>query len=161
MKYLPFENITLHTQLPTEEVIGRLSENLERKKFDPNPDIKRKQYEGYVLRKTFHINSTEIREPVVMGKFEKDSTGTTINLRIVPSIFQAVVLIIVLVMQIVGHLFTLYFFTGISIYILIPLSILFTLLFAYLPLLLLFKYNIKRIKKNLTELFEAEIKSTS
>lgn len=164
MKYLPFENITYRTQLPVEEVIERLRKNLEHKKFDPKPHIKRKAYEGYVLRKTFHINSTKVSEPVVMGKIEEDSTGTTINLRIVLSIFQAVFFAMFLAIFLaLPVFFTVKIFLPeriITFILFFVLIVLFVLIFGYLPSLYLFKYNSKIIKKHLVELFEAEIKTS-
>lgn len=85
MKFLPYENYDLKTNLGADEVQKRLADNIEPKKFIRSTlpgFISQKPYEGKITGNTFQCNRIIVHRnsfmPIIHGKFESDSTGTKI-----------------------------------------------------------------------------------
>jgi len=157
MKYLPFENITLHTQLSVEEVIERLSENLEPREIFPfmlNRD--RKTYEGYIKHNQFNINKViqgrDSFRPMIKGELQENEAGTTIEIKMRFHIF---IFIFITIWCSIALMFGLLF--GFTKEIFSSLGI---IAFLYGLGILSFKRQSIHTKKHLAQLFEAEIEST-
>jgi len=160
MKFLPFENITYHTQLPGYEVIKRLSDNLEpRKIFSFGFNRDRKKYEGNIERNKFNINRVIYYKnsfrPTITGKLSEDETGTTIKVKMRLHIFVGIFMTVWLGGVFLGLLAGLT--AGDPVFMLVPFIM---LLFGYGLTTGAFKYESIRAKKHLAEIFEAEIEST-
>jgi len=168
MKFLPFENITYHTQLSADEVIKRLSKNLElRKLFSLGFNRNRKIYEGEIKpnnefdirRVVWHRNNFS---PRITGEIREEETATTIKIklrlhvrsRVFMTIFCSIGFLMLMAgianllssktledpMTLIGPFITLIFGCGMAIG--------------------GFKYESICAKKHLAQLFEAEIKTS-
>lgn len=160
MKYLPFERIVYRTNLSQEEIIKRLSEFVEPKKFSfiRNPI---KDYEGSVDADSFDISRAITYRnsflPQIYGSIQKINYGTEIQVTmslngfvllftIVWCLIASVSFVIVLMKGIIDKAISVEFF--------IPLIM---LLFIYGLTMAGFKIESKKSKEYLRKTFEAEI----
>lgn len=157
MKYLPFERIIYKTNLSEQEVIKRLSEFVEPKKFSLGR-TSTKEYEGLVNNDRFEINRIiNYRNsflPQIIGTIQKNNDRTQIEITMKLHV-------LVLVFLIVWCGFTLFFLVGvcfaekkISTVLFMPILM---LLFAYGLTMLGFKTESKKSKEFLRKNFEEEI----
>lgn len=160
MKYLPFERITYTTDQTGKEVIEKLNEFVEPKKFGfGNRHIK--EYEGSVTHNSFEINRIiNYRNsflPQIKGTIDTSNAGTQIDITMKLHVF-------VLVFLIFWCSFATMFFVGmctkavqdreVSVMLLIPLLM---LLFVYILTMFGFKTESKKSKEFLRKSFEARI----
>jgi len=165
MKFLPFENITYHTQLSGTEVIKRLSENLEPRDFSLVSLLdNRKTYRGSIEKNSFNIRRKDRRInlfiPTVKGEFWEDSTRTTMKIKIRLNTFVIIFttawivsLLIQLGIEAVTSLETLRIP-----FLIIPFLV---IIFGYVLTTVMFKYESIGTKRHLAKLFEAKIENTS
>jgi len=166
MKFLPFENITYHTQLSVEEVINRLSENLEsRKYFFPGLKSKRKAYEGYIKHNTFNINKVLDRRngfvPIIKGKLYENNTGTIIKVKMrlheIALIFGIFLFTILLPISVANIAYLLLSKAAPTRELIMPI-------FMFILFSSMIMYHFKSVsvptKKHLAKLFEAKIKTS-
>src|SRR5438874_1006309 len=89
MRLFPYEKYYLKTKLTPDEVIQRLSDSIEpRKYFTPGflRTSSSKEYEGVILKDTFHINKIPILDPVfslrIFGAVKRTTTGSLLYIKI-------------------------------------------------------------------------------
>ncbi|AZB25527.1 hypothetical protein KB553_22560 [Chryseobacterium rhizoplanae] len=160
MKYLPFERIIFNTNLPEQEVMTRLLDFVEPKKFFSWKHIK--DYEGSVDTNSFDISRViKYRNsflPQISGSIQKNNYGTQIQVTMKLHIFTFFFLIVwclmassffmmILIKEIEDQKITGFF--------LIPLIM---LLFMYGMTMAGFKIESKKSKEYLRKAFEAEIR---
>ncbi len=169
MKFLPFENITLHTQLPGREVLKRLSQNLEPLDLFPSRfNRTRKLFEGEIKPN----NEFDIRRviwykngflPRITGKITEEETSTAIKLKlrlhVFPRVFMTFFCSIVFLVLLVGIANLLSSKTLEEPGALIGPLIM--LILGYGMTIGGFKYESTYAKEYLAEIFEAEIENTS
>ena len=157
MKYLPFEHIIYRTNLPEQEVIQRLSDHVQPKKWGFRNN-RTKDYEGFVEGDRFEINRIiENRNsflPQINGVVQKKNNETEIEVTMRLQGF-------VLGFLIMFCGFVVSFFIAVAttekkspIFFLMPL---FMLLFIYVLTRVGFKWESRKSKAYLKERFEAEI----
>ncbi|WP_454046435.1 hypothetical protein [Chryseobacterium sp. Marseille-Q8038] len=160
MKYLPFERITYRTHLSEQEVLTRLSDFVEPKKFGLGRNYM-KEYEGSIHNNSFEISRViQYRNsflPQINGRIQKENNGVKIQVALSLHAF-------VLFFLIVWCSFALIFFIGVSIRairekeisveLFLPLGM---LLFVYALTMVGFKSESKQSKEFLRRSFEAEI----
>jgi len=158
MKYLPFENTTLHTQLSADEILRRLNEDI--LPFDSfswrghNPD--NKVFQGYTINKEFYINKTFKRynttPAIIKGELQENETETIINLKARLDKIHGIFTI---------GLFAMFFILVVYSLNISTLCLAFLLLMlVYIPAMSSFKRDSKDAKAYLANLFEAEIKTS-
>jgi hypothetical protein len=166
---LPFENYTLTTKLPVQEVVKRLSENVETKKktfFSFTARNTTKPYEGRILSDIFTINRViNYRNsflPVITGHITSFPGQTQINIKMRLATFVLIFIsfwlgvvalvyigtLIAAVVQLQGILRH-----GFSPMVLIPFAM---LLFGSLLTIFAFKGESKNSKDFLAELLEGQ-----
>lgn len=160
MKYLPFERIIFNTNLSEQEVMTRLSDFVEPKKFFSWKHTK--DYEGSVDTNSFDISRViKYRNsflPQISGSIQKNNYGTQIQVTMKLHIFTFFFLIVwclmassffmmILIKEIEDQKITGFF--------LIPLIM---LLFMYGLTMAGFKIESKKSKEYLRKAFEAEIR---
>lgn len=157
MKYLPFERITYRTNLSEQEVITRLLDFVEPKKFGfgRNPV---KEYEGFINNNYFEINriikGRNSFLPQISGVIQKHHYETQIEVKMklhwlvfVFLIFWCGFVVLFLISTLIMEdLKSLNFFLPI-----------FMLIFAYLLTMYGFKSESKKSKEDLIRIFEARI----
>jgi len=154
MKYLPFENITLHTQLSVEEVIERLSENLEPRKYSPfNNRTLKKIFAGHIEHNTFNISRWvrygKYSNTIIKGElYEDGNTATTIEVKVRLHLLICIIVIFACSTLLITGFIPNYPFL---------IQNLFTILFIYVIIIGQFNRDSTQSKKHLVELFEAEI----
>ena len=164
MKYLPFENITYTTKLDSEEILNRLNNIIEPRKTFRNNGIfgggHHKPYEGSINGASFSvtriINYRNSFLPKINGAVEKDLDGTKINVRMRLHLFVIIFMAIWLIGVGIGCLafiFTMLDNNKFEPMIFIPFGM---LLFGYALVTGGFKYESKKTKKDLAQLFESE-----
>lgn len=160
MKYLPFERISYNTKLPEQEVLRRLSNCVEPKRFGFRK-VSDKEYEGDINDNSFDISKIiQYRNsfiPQIKGTIQKNNQGTQIEVTMQLHVFVFVFLIF-------WCSFALLFFIGIgirdienrkiSVELLIPF---FMLLFVYALATIGFKIESNSAKDDFKKRFEAEI----
>lgn len=161
MKYLPFERIVYRTNLSQEEIIKRLSDFVEPKKFSfiRNPI---KDYEGSVDAYSFDISRAITYRnsflPQIYGSIQKNNNGTEIQVTM--SLNGFVLLFTIVWCLIASFSFVFVLIKGIkdkaiSVEFFIPLIM---LLFIYGLTMAGFKIESKKSKEYLRKAFEAEIR---
>lgn len=173
MKYLPFENYVLITDLSVEEVRKRLSDIIKQKKKISTADFQstQKPYEGSLTGDTFTmsriINNRNSFLPIITGHISQVFGQTEIKIKMRPVIFVLIfmsiwlggvglfcigVLIagIIKIKEILQH--------GFSPMILIPFGM---FIFGYGLAIVGFKFESSDSKKFLATLFEAQYKETA
>lgn len=169
MRYLPFEDITYTTQLTPEEVVMRISQASESDDSfmlaERLSETGLKPYEGVIRglsfkisRKTGYLNSFL---PIIEGKIERKSVGTTVNVKMRLNPFGIVFLI--LWVGGVGFSFlihkTMVFINqNFDPKLLIHIGV---LVFGYFLVLGGFKFESIKSKKYLAHIFEAKIRKHS
>ena len=167
MKYLPFENITYHTKLESEEILKRINEIIEPQKTFRMTGIfgssNHRPYEGNVNGNSFSmtriIGYRNSFLPRINGKIEKDFRKTEVNVKMRLHPFVLVFMFVWCGGVGFGFLAFLAASIGKGAFdpaILVPLGM---LLFGYGLTTGGFKYESIKSKKYLAELFEAEIKN--
>ncbi|MCC7452646.1 MAG: hypothetical protein IT222_00660 [Crocinitomix sp.] len=164
MKYLPSENITYKSKLKEDEIIKRLSETVEPEKlirFSFFSKSASKYYEGYVDGQTFSmrriISYRNSFIPKITGLIEPDFDGTTIRVKMRLHIFVIVFLCIwcggvgLAFITTLAYSFSNFEFNPATIFLFIML------LFLYTLTMVGFKYESKKSKKHLQDVFQAEI----
>jgi hypothetical protein len=164
MKFLPYENIIYKTRLRQDEVIRRLAENLEPRKSrnslfgDRGPA---KTYEGEIAGSTFHIQRIIYQRnswlPVISGVVEKEPDGTVIKLKMQLSIFVIIFSCLWCGGVLIGCVFAacnMFTASGFRPVLLGPFAM---LVLFYAMTMIFFKRESIRSKKDLRQLFEAEI----
>ncbi|UWX62508.1 hypothetical protein N0B40_09485 [Chryseobacterium oranimense] len=157
MKYLPFERITYKTNLSEQEVLTRLSDFVEPKKFGlgRNPI---KGYEGSVNSNSFEISRViQYRNsflPKINGIIQKNNYETEIQVTMKLDLF--VLIFLIFWCSITASVFIMISLTEkkISIEFFMPLLM---LVFVYIMTMLCFKFESKKSKEFLKKSFEAEI----
>ena len=162
MKYLPFENFVLTTNLSVEEVRNRLANNIDAKINTLEP------YEGSIVNNTFKIQRVITYRnsflPVITGEISQARGMTEIKIEMRPVLFVLIFMgmwlgtvgiacIVILVATILT--FPDIFQQGFSPASLIPFGM---FIFGYLLVTLGFKYESSTSKEFLKTLFEAEYK---
>lgn len=161
MKYLPFERIVYRTNLSQEEIIKRLSDFVEPKKFSfvRNPV---KDYEGSVNADSFDISRAITYRnsflPEIYGSIQKNNYGTEIQVTMCLNGF--VFLFTIVWCFIASFSFVIVLMKGIrdkaiAVEFFIPLIM---LLFMYGMTMAGFKIESKKSKEYLRKAFEAEIR---
>lgn len=164
MKFLPTENLTFKTHLKPEEVIRRLSDNIEPEKvfrlgiFNRNET---KAYEGYISGTSFNIKRiTSYRNsflPKINGIIESEYSRTTIKVKMRLHLLVIVFLCIwcggvgIGAIVFLTEAFNKSAFNAESF---IPFGM---LLFVYALTMTAFKFESNKSKNDLKEIFEAEI----
>lgn len=164
MKFLPTENITYKTSLKENEIIRRLSENLEPEKalrFGILSSASTKPYEGHISGNTFEIKRIIRYQntflPRINGIIESDFDGITIKVKMRLHVFVLVFLSIWcggVAIGCIAFLSMAFFNSDFSPAILIPFGM---LIFAYALTMGAFKYESIKSKKDLQTMFEADI----
>ncbi|MCB0631755.1 MAG: hypothetical protein R2824_21465 [Saprospiraceae bacterium] len=163
MKFLPYENLTIRSELTTSELKQRLMAEIEPKKLLRSPFKKNnlKPYEGNLTGDTFEINRIiHYRNsflPVIKGRILSDAAGAKVEvklrLNIMVQIFAAIWMVgvtIAFVAMLIASIREGQF--GAVIF--IPLGM---LLFLYLMTTGGFKAESGRTKKDLLAFFEGEV----
>ena len=167
MKYLPFENIIYRTELDSEEILQRLNENIEPKKTFRMTKIfgdnNHKPYEGDISGVSFNITRIiSYRNsfmPIIKGNIEKDFNVTKINvkMRLHPLVLAFVLIWCgVIGVACLGILISSVSKGNFDPIALIPFGM---ILFGYGLTTASFKYESKKSKKYLAQLFEAKIEN--
>lgn len=164
MSFLPIEKITYKTRLNQDEIFKRLSEIVEPKKilrFGIFRNNSSKTYEG-----EFNTNSFEIQRiisyrnsflPIINGTIEKEFDGMAIHMKMRLHVFVMIFLCIwcgVILLATIILLSQTFSNWDLGLFSLIPIGM---LLFAYVLTMGAFKYESNKSKKELQNLFEAEI----
>jgi len=153
MKFLPIENIVYRSNLNEDEIIERLTNEVEFENTFINY-VSGKLFDGEITdnkfeitRKIYNSNSYNIK---AIGTIEKDTDGTKINVKIK---FRKGVTIFLCFWFGFAFLISIMFLTN-GVWKLQPLGM---LLVAYLFIMLSFKYESYKSKKLLKNIFKAEI----
>ncbi len=157
MKYLPYEHIVYRTNLSEQEVIRRISDFVEPKKFGLGKN-RIKEYEGFVNNNSFEISRViQYRNsflPKINGVIQKNNYETEIQVTMKLDLFVLIFLI---------------FWCSISASVFVMISLtekkmpiesfmpLLMLVFVYILTMLCFKFESKKSKEYLKKSFEAEI----
>ncbi len=167
-QFLPFENYVITTNLSVEEVVERLSFNVEPEKMFTLTFLRSSSmpYEGNFDGNSFKISRIISYKnsflPVILGEFKSFDGKTEIKIKmrmvifvmIFMSFWLGMVSLFCVGITIVGiSQLKSIFQNGFSPFFLIP-YVMFT--FGYLMTYLAFKYESKKSKQFLAELFEAE-----
>ena len=168
MRFLPIENVVYKTNLKEDEIIRRLSENIEPKKifrfyslFDST-----KPYEGRIIGRNFKIRRV-IRYmnsflPHIRGIINNDLDGLTIKVKMRPHIFVITFICFwcgCVIYNFIAILTT-DFTHGLCYSEVRAIDIFFTLgmiLSAYILSMLAFKFESRKSKKDLRKIFQAEM----
>jgi hypothetical protein len=171
MKYLPFENYVLTTNLSVDEVRDRLANNVEPQKKASISSSKQntsKPYQGSIVNNSFKIfriiNYRNSFVPVISGEISQAYGKTEIAVKMKPVLFVlifmafwigtvGVICVCILVMAVLE--FKDLIQNGFSPPILIPFGM---FIFGYLLITLSFKYESSTSKEFLKDLFEAQYK---
>jgi hypothetical protein len=165
MKYLPFENITYHTKLDTEEILNKINEIIEPKKTFRMTGIfgssDHKPYEGNINENSFDITRIigyrNSFLPRIKGNIIKDFGRTKVNVKMRVHTFVIVFMFIwfggvgIGCLAVLASMFGNQNFEPMT---LIPFGM---LIFGYALITGGFKYESIKSKKYLAELLEAEI----
>jgi hypothetical protein len=164
MKFLPTENITYKTKLKEDEIIKRLSDNIEPKKtfrggfFGSGSS---KLYEGQINNHTFDINRIiNYRNsflPRINGIIEKSNEGTTIKVKMRLHAFVIIFLCIwggAVGLGCISVLTQAFGGSELDSVTMIPFGM---LIFMYILTMGGFKSESSRSKKDLQTIFETEI----
>ncbi len=164
MKYLPIENIIYKTHLKEDEIIKRLSENIEPIKvfrFNIFKSGSSKPYEGSFNGITFNIyriiKYQNSFQPRINGVIENDFEGLRIKVKMRLNIFVIIFLFLWfggVFLGFIGMLVKSFNNSEFEIAILIPLGM---LLFAYALTMGGFKYESNKSKKDLQTILEADL----
>jgi hypothetical protein len=164
MKFLPAENITYKTKLKEDEILKRLSDNVEPEKifrFGMFISGSTKSYEGQINRQKFDIKRIigyrNSFLPRINGIIEKDYDGMTIKVKMRLHTFVIVFLCIWCSFVGFGCITVLTQAFGSSEFnpaALIPFGM---LIFMYALTMGAFKFESNKSKKDLQRIFEAEI----
>ncbi len=153
MKFLPIENIVFKSKLNEDEIIERLTDEVEFENTYINY-VSAKLFDGEITdnkfeitRKIYNSNSYNIK---AIGTIEEDTDGTKINVKIK---FRKGVTIFLCFGFGFAFLISIMFLTN-GVWKLQPLGM---LLFFYLFIMLSFKYESYKSKKLLKNIFKAEI----
>lgn len=161
MKYLPFERIIYRTNLSQQEIIKRLSDFVEPKKFSFRRNHSVKDYEGSVDTDSFDIsrviNYRNSFLPQIFGIIQKNNDR--IEIRVTMSLDGFVFLFTIAWCLMASSFFVIVLMKGIrdkgiTIEFFIPLVM---LLFMYVLTMVGFKIESKKSKEYLRKIFEAEI----
>jgi hypothetical protein len=164
MKFLPTEKITYRTKLKEDEIINRLGAYIEPKKtfrFGLFGSGSTKSYEGQIIGHTFKINRIiSYRNsflPRIEGIIKREFDETTVLVKMRLHIF--IIVFLCLWCSGVGYLcFTLFpqkiRNSDFSLEMLIPIGM---LLFVYAVTMAAFKFESRKSKKDLQNIFEANI----
>ena len=163
-KFLPTNKFTLKTKLSKETVLERLEGVTEPRKLIRFRGFGSKfenDYEGTIGQETFAlrrlINYKNSFLPEIGGKFRSDLGGTKVDLTFNMHPFVNGFLVLwVLFFSVGGFFMVTSIQEGYSIFNALPIA--FILLF-YGVILAVFKYEVKKGKNHLLELFEATIES--
>lgn len=157
MKYLPFENLIYTTILSEQEIITRLSDHVEIKKFRIIRTHSMKEYEGHVNNNTFQISRIlkyrNSFQPEIEGKFQRNNNTTQIEVKMRLNLFVSLFMIFWCSMAFLFFIIQIYSDSEWSFENFIPL---FMLLFVYLMALLGFKAESRRSKEDFRKIFEAK-----
>ncbi|NME72833.1 hypothetical protein [Flammeovirga aprica] len=163
MKFLPFENLTYQTKLDSEEVLHRISDIIEPKKAIRITGIfgssNHKPYEGSIEKNTFQmnriINYRNSFLPIINGVVEKGKYGTEIKVKMKLHIFVMLFISIWLGIAAIASLalFPMLLMGNFDSISSLPFWM---FVFGYVVVLGGFKYESRKSKKYLAELFEAK-----
>ncbi|WP_379964307.1 hypothetical protein [Epilithonimonas sp. UC225_85] len=159
LKFLPIENIVFKTKLSKEQVLLRLSENIEAKKTFGIGNYS-KPYIGYITGNNFEIerviNYRNSFLPQIKGNVYSELGGTRINVKMMPVIYVLFFMAIWFGGVIIGCLamFFILFTEEFTPFILIPFIM---LVFGIGLLYGAFKTESSKSKKDLMRILEAEI----
>ncbi len=158
MKFIPFEHLVYITDLSEQEIFTRLSEHVATKKFRIIRTHSIKQYEGHVRNdNTFKISRIlkyrNSFQPKIEGKFQQSNNTVRIEVKMRLNLFVI--------------LFTIFWCSMAFLFFIVQISSdaewsfetflpLFMLFFGYLMVLVGFKVESGRSKKDLSKIFEAE-----
>lgn len=164
MKYLPFENYVLTTNLSVDEVRNRIINNIVPKASENTS----KPYEGTIFNNKFKIsrviNYRNSFLPIIIGEISQEWGKTEIKIKMRPIIFIIIFDIIwlgitgavcITILVVAISTYKDMFREGFSPVVLIPFGM---FLFGYLLTTLGFKYESKIAKEFLKTLFEAQYK---
>lgn len=158
MKYLPYEKYTFETPLSKEEVLRRISENIEKEQtLRLSWDKREKPYEGRINENSFRlkriIGYKNSFLPILVAKIESRSGKTVLKVKMRLIHFVLGFMIFWMSGVLLGLIaFGIKSFTDeFTPAVLIPLGM---LLFGYLLTTLPFKYESKRYKSFIEELLE-------
>jgi hypothetical protein len=164
MKFLPTENITYKTRLKEEEVVKRLSDLIEPEKtfrFGIFSSGASKSYEGQINGQTFVIKRIigyrNSFLPRINGIIERDFDGMTIKVKMRLNIFVIVFLCIWcggVGLGCIAFLIQAFGSSEFNPATLIPFGM---LIFVYLLTMGGFKFESNKSKKDLQNIFEADI----
>lgn len=165
MKFLPYEELVYHSVLRPDDVIYRLGENLEPERTFRMRGIffkGTKPYEGSVnndgtfsIRRLIAYNNSFL--PVIEGEIVRESFGSRINVKMRLHRFVLVFMIVWMVGVGIASVATMTAYLNNAFFdrtVFIPISM---LGFGYIITMLAFKYESNRSKKELVQLFEAEL----
>jgi len=155
MAFIPYNQFVIETPLPADEVMLKLSQVIQRKKFWPNPfSNDRKEYEGTiskdgfrVARNIYYLNSFI---PSIKGRFDSSDSGTRIIIAM--AIHPLVVVAFALVFAFFGY----FLFTFLMELISGSIVILGCLALAYTFCTLAFKREAALDRKFLVKLFSEQ-----
>lgn len=159
-QFLPFENYVINTNLSVDEVIERLSLNVETRKTFLNFDSLTKQYQGEFTSKDFNISRIiSYRNsflPVILGEIKSTDGKTQIDISMNLDFKIILFLILIMVINILTN-----FISPIPDFIFFKLfdfdfsSIMFFLI-LYLVTTVAFKIESNMSKQFLADLFDVE-----
>lgn len=158
-KFLPIENIVFKTKLSKEQVVLRLSENIEAKKTFGFGNYS-KPYIGYINGNNFEIerviNYRNSFLPQIKGNVYSELSGTKINVKMMPASYVLFFMAIWFGGVIVGCLAMLFilFTEGFTSFLFLPFIM---FLFGIGLLYGAFKTESAKSKKDLMRILEAEI----
>ena len=164
MNFLPFENITYKTSLMEDEIIKRLSDCVETQKtfrIDVFSGGAGKPYEGKINSQAFNIkriiNYRNSFLPRITGNIESDFDGIKIYVKMRLHVFVVVFLSVwcgIIGIGSITFLWHAYYNSEVNFAALIPFGM---LIFVYGLTTGGFKYESNKSKRDLQEIFQAEI----
>ena len=163
MKYLPFESITYETNLDSKEILKRINEEIEPiKKFRMSgvfSNYKHKPYEGYINNYSFRMSRIMEYQnsftPIIKGVIKNNLKGTKINITM--ELHPFILILMCSLPFIIGIIFVISDYVGIFPFGLNALMSLLTTFLVYLIMIIAFKFESRKSKEYLFNLFEAKI----
>jgi len=149
MKYLPFERLVYETPHSEDQIIAYLKDEIRSQSYSGS--IKENSFE---LKRVIYYRNSFL--PIIFGSIEKGTLGTRVSVRVRPHLFVLIfggiwcgIVGLVAIIFLVVSLASLRFQPGMF----IPLLM---FAFGYALIMGAFKYESRRSKKDLAQLFNAE-----
>lgn len=158
MAFVPYEHFTVDTALPFNEAVERIAPLVEPKRFFRNPFSRRhKEFEGAITAQDFKISRiihyNNSFRPVIDGQFVRTPSGTRLTVKMTLHPFVIALWIFWLGLMGLGFVMALLRPYGKG----IPLGLLAMMAFGYLLTIGAFKWEARKARNRLTQLFAEKI----